>query len=1157
MNLRAVVAGVLLASAAAPAFASLPSVHSLGRVEPTPSGIVNTKYRNGDDGTTAIPLSWGTCPDISLTEADTLSYNFRSTCNLSEAGAPLATISIFSGTLPGDCVVADLAGADGINDGITCTTPVAASATLVARATRNADVANSAPFQITVTAAGTDSTAPTIPLGLVGTDNADGTGTLSWDASSDPTVSGIATGVASYQVKLAGSPVATVTAPSANVQSALTERLVGADDGKAYAQTGASHTLTFGGDGLTNTADNLLEYGISVAGDFTATVKITAYTPSSGTSGSIGIMARTSTDANSMYAAARWRYSDDKCNLRYRSSVGGSAANGTFSSAYTLPAWIKLTRAGDVFSAYCSSDGNTWTLTSSFSFGLGATAIVGPFITGGVSVDGSPATGTAADFNIHQSAQPSYLYTGAGGSFTVNAYDGTNRSSDSATTVLTPTGGAAAALVTVPAATNTCGPANNQACTVCNTGGSCTFTPSQLATIISSAANATANGIGAGDSIELRADAAGGSTPWATRFICNAVSGTSGNPIWLAVRDGDRITVEQATNGATNGLMQFTDCDYWNVVGSRDGTSTGLVLANEAKQVPACLHFAETNGSCYINEKSLLITSSTGVGLIGMTINGAKGVPASVIDMNSDRVLFKYARIGAGSGSNASDGTGGPTACAPDASPCPDGIINTQTAEGTGDYSKGDSDSGEAMSICSQRTVLQDVTLHHSGHTPAQPCGPYQVWRKVTADMNWLDRTSYTMYTGNHSMVIKPVSAYGISGWNTTLWGPLIEDSIVINAGTEPEHKEWIESAQLEAKNLIFRQNYIVQRHASSGAWFGMHAVGLAFPACGVGKGGPWSDPYVFIGQNKFYNNTVWGGYYSYTSNTSGKYNVNGATSTSMNANECANLVMKNNLFQGVQVGRQAGKRDAGQAVSTKYTNIMAFTPVGSYSGWANNWKGAQIFGNVFGKHPNDPPSDTYYKFNFNTTGGGLLTLTDGTATGWTCSTGTWPANFCGNLNQALTWANGTTVPSVSTAYNVATDSTTVRSALTLHASSPYGIGDAWPMTYVATADTGSGTTLVLEDANWIYDGWDIDEYTWGGVHTEYPDCIAIGATVGATAASATVVGVATATDTNYTTNTVTLASGVTRVDGAPVWPAARNSNGTCGAVWDNRGAAQ
>jgi single-strand DNA-binding protein len=69
--------------------------------------------------------------------------------------------------------------------------------------------------------------------------------------------------------------------------------------------------------------------------------------------------------------------------------------------------------------------------------------------------------------------------------------------------------------------------------------------------------------------------------------------------------------------------------------------------------------------------------------------------------------------------------------------------------------------------------------------------------------MNWLDRTNYTMYTGNHSLVIKPATAYGISTWNTTLWGPLIENSIVINAGTEPEHKEWIEMAGLDLHVVI------------------------------------------------------------------------------------------------------------------------------------------------------------------------------------------------------------------------------------------------------------------------------------------------------------------------------------------------------------------
>ncbi|WP_428550177.1 hypothetical protein, partial [Reyranella sp.] len=117
--------------------------------------------------------------------------------------------------------MADLAGSDGINDGITCTTPTAGVATLVARADRSGTTADSNSFTLTVTSAGTDSTAPTVPLGVTAADNADGTATLTWDASSDPLVSGVGTGVASYRVQVGGSTAATVTAAASNVQPAL------------------------------------------------------------------------------------------------------------------------------------------------------------------------------------------------------------------------------------------------------------------------------------------------------------------------------------------------------------------------------------------------------------------------------------------------------------------------------------------------------------------------------------------------------------------------------------------------------------------------------------------------------------------------------------------------------------------------------------------------------------------------------------------------------------------------------------------------------------------------------------------------------------------------------------------------------------------------
>jgi hypothetical protein len=83
-----------------------------------------------------------------------------------------------------------------------------------------------------------------------------------------------------------------------------------------------------------------------------------------------------------------------------------------------------------------------------------------------------------------------------------------------------------------------------------------------------------------------------------------------------------------------------------------------------------------------------------------------------------------------------------------------------------------------------------------------------------------------------------------------------------------------------------------------------------------------------------------------------------------------------------------------------------------------------------------------------------------------------------------------------------------------LQAGSP-ARGSGGPLTRVAAGDSGSGTSLVLTDAHFFQDGW-------AGVN---PDVIRVGATNTVRISSI-----------NYATNTVTLASGITRSVGDPVW---------------------
>lgn len=1083
MKLRAAVAGVLLASAAAPASAALPSVLNLGRVAPTPSGIVNTKYRDGDDGTGAIPLLWGGCPTITLTNGEACTTNLRTACNLVEAGSPAATLSLFSGTLPTGCSIS--------GDGITGTVGAVASGQIVVRATRNTDTADTAAFTVQSLASGTDLAAPTIPLALAAVDNTDGTATLSWEASGDPNVSGVTTGVASYQVKLAGVGIATVTAPAANIQPALAATLIGSTDGESSSQAGADWTLTYAGTGLLAAADGIFGRMAQVSGDYIATMKLTSYTPQGGTvcgagvactQGSIGIAARASSSVEGAIAVySRWRDTDDKCNQRYRTTTGGSAANGTVStSTYTAgSAWIKQTRVGDTFTTYCSGDsGQTWTATSSQTVSPGVTVYLGPFITSGSA--GDTATAVVDDFAITTSGA-SYLYTGAGGTFAVNAYDGTNRSADSATVAVTPTGGAGAGGPTIPATTYT----------VCNTG--CSFTPVQLETIVSSAANASANSIAAGTVIELRADAVGAETEWATRLVCSGVNGNSTDQIWMVVRDGDRIRFDKATT-ADGGLINMTSCDYWNFVGSRYenlGESNALEIGDDT-------HWTDTNFFGYPNERGVMLTESDNVAFYGVTVHGGKdaGVACNSADKDSSFTLWKQSH-GSYCGTNSRQ---------PELS----------------------KDSGDLIAFVGDHALIEDSTVQYGGHTNYILQGSFTILRGGWANGDWLGVNGQAQWTGNHAFTIDGDCVR--SHCEAQPIGPFLVDGIAMGGtGYEPEHNNWNNTVDASGHHVIFRNTVMAQRTAM-----------IAHSPCGAGQidnAHAERDRY-----RVFYNNTLYGGT---AVETLGRF----ANETPTDANLCGEERWKNNIFAGLEPN-----------VTNNGTALFVHYYPSPITGYANTFKGAEVFGNIFSLHPTNPSTVntafiarvSYNGTAYVVTDQATVALTNGTgfddaAADYVCEGGDFPDNWCGNRlltgGSLLKFTGNTTAPFDN---STVPDLTTLRTVLAL-GTNTYGTGDAWPLT---TVDVVTDTTHVsLADARYFKDAWGFT-YTWGGLHTEYGDCIAMGATA-ATAVTATITAI------NYTTGDITYTPARTITNGWNVWKATDAGGGACGAVWDNRGAVQ
>jgi endonuclease/exonuclease/phosphatase family metal-dependent hydrolase len=109
-----------------------------------------------------------------------------------------------------------------------------------------------------------------------------------------------------------------------------------------------------------------------------------------------GVMMRESLASNSRHAFML--VSPGKGLAFQRRVVTGSDSTHTTGGAGTAPAWLKLTRSGNVFTGYRSADGVNWTFVGSDTIAMNATIYVGIAVSSHVS--GVLATGTFASTSI-------------------------------------------------------------------------------------------------------------------------------------------------------------------------------------------------------------------------------------------------------------------------------------------------------------------------------------------------------------------------------------------------------------------------------------------------------------------------------------------------------------------------------------------------------------------------------------------------------------------------------------------------------------------------------------------------------------------------------------------------------------------------------------
>jgi len=138
------------------------------------------------------------------------------------------------------------------------------------------------------------------------------------------------------------------------------------------SESNGTWTITAGGNDIWGTTDTFHFVWQQLAADGIVSAHITSQTNTDPWA-KAGVMLRQTSDPGSMYYAV-FVTPGNGIVVQYRSAQGGTTSQVKISG--TTPVYLLAQRSGTTFSAYTSSDGNTWTLVSGSSVALNMTGSV-------------------------------------------------------------------------------------------------------------------------------------------------------------------------------------------------------------------------------------------------------------------------------------------------------------------------------------------------------------------------------------------------------------------------------------------------------------------------------------------------------------------------------------------------------------------------------------------------------------------------------------------------------------------------------------------------------------------------------------------------------------------------------------------------------------
>jgi YDG domain/GEVED domain/Cadherin domain len=203
------------------------------------------------------------------------------------------------------------------------------------------------------------------------------------------------------------------------------------DIGTASGGTGSSRSTTFNstdssfkvvssGTTISGTSDSFRFTHQTLTGDGVVTARVTALEDTAAGSTRFGVMFREALNAGSRYAAMFLRKDSSTAQFSVRTTAGISATV-TDDAVRNTPYWVRVSRSGNVFTGFTSSDGTTWTQVGQSTIAMPATVFVGLAASAGTTASLNTATAT----NVSVIANPILAVTSGNRVYNDSAYAAT------------------------------------------------------------------------------------------------------------------------------------------------------------------------------------------------------------------------------------------------------------------------------------------------------------------------------------------------------------------------------------------------------------------------------------------------------------------------------------------------------------------------------------------------------------------------------------------------------------------------------------------------------------------------------------------------------------------------------------------------------------